>query len=403
MQMEKTEIEILYNTYYRKLSKVSLQYTRYLYEKINWNVRLIGIKGARGVGKTTMLLQRIKRTSPDGNTAFYISLDDLWFETHSLIELVEYLYTHGITHLYLDEVHRYPDWARNLKNITDNYPDLSIVYTGSSMLEIDNSKVDLSRRQTVYEMPGFSFREYLAFEKVLEFTPIPLEELLNQHVALSMEITSSIKILPWFEKYLQYGYYPFYKESMEDYPIRLQEVTSLIIDTDLPAVEDIEYSTVQKAKKMLMILAERVPFTPNISQLCKELGTTREVGLRMLYALERAGLLNLLTTEVKNYKTLSKPEKVYLNNTNLMYALTSRVDKGNLRETFFLNQISNIYPTYMPPKGDFLIDNTYLFEVGGKSKTFDQIKDVPNSYLAIDDVEYGHKKRIPLWMFGLLY
>lgn len=401
--MEKAEFEILYNTYYRKLSKVSLQYTRYLYEKINWNVRLIGIKGARGVGKTTMLLQRIKRTSPDGNTAFYISLDDLWFETHSLIELVEYLYTHGITHLYLDEVHRYPDWARNLKNITDNYPDLSIVYTGSSMLEIDNSKVDLSRRQTVYEMPGFSFREYLAFEKVLEFTPIPLEELLNQHVALSMEITSSIKILPWFEKYLQYGYYPFYKESMEDYPIRLQEVTSLIIDTDLPAVEDIEYSTVQKAKKMLMILAERVPFTPNISQLCKELGTTREVGLRMLYALERAGLLNLLTTEVKNYKTLSKPEKVYLNNTNLMYALTSRVDKGNLRETFFLNQISNIYPTYMPPKGDFLIDNTYLFEVGGKSKTFDQIKDVPNSYLAIDDVEYGHKKRIPLWMFGLLY
>ena len=401
--MEKAEIEILYNTYYRKLSKVSLQYIRYLYEKINWNVRLIGIKGARGVGKTTMLLQRIKQTSPDGSTAFYISLDDLWFETHSLIELVEYLYTHGITHLYLDEVHRYPDWARNLKNITDNYPDLNIVYTGSSMLEIDNSKVDLSRRQTVYEMPGFSFREYLAFEKVLEFSSIPLEELLNRHVALSMEITSSIKILPWFEKYLQYGYYPFYKESMEDYPIRLQEVASLIIDTDLPAVEDIEYSTVQKAKKMLMILAERVPFTPNISQLCKELGTTREVGLRMLYALERAGLLNLLTTEVKNYKTLAKPEKVYLNNTNLMYALTSRVDKGNLRETFFLNQISNIYPTYMPPKGDFLIDNTYLFEVGGKSKTFDQIKDVPNSYLAIDDVEYGHKKRIPLWMFGLLY
>lgn len=401
--MEKAEIEILYNTYYRKLSKVSLQYIRYLYEKINWNVRLIGIKGARGVGKTTMLLQRIKQTSPDGSTAFYISLDDLWFETHSLIELVEYLYTHGITHLYLDEVHRYPDWARNLKNITDNYPDLNIVYTGSSMLEIDNSRVDLSRRQTVYEMPGFSFREYLAFEKVLEFSPIPLEELLNRHVALSMEITSSIKILPWFEKYLQYGYYPFYKESMEDYPIRLQEVASLIIDTDLPAVEDIEYSTVQKAKKMLMILAERVPFTPNISQLCKELGTTREVGLRMLYALERAGLLNLLTTEVKNYKTLSKPEKVYLNNTNLMYALTSRVDKGNLRETFFLNQISNIYPTYMSPKGDFLIDNTYLFEVGGKSKTFDQIKDVPNSYLAIDDVEYGHKKRIPLWMFGLLY
>ncbi|MDE6822300.1 MAG: AAA family ATPase [Bacteroides acidifaciens] len=401
--MENTDIEILYNTFYRKLAKVSLKYVRYLYEKINWNVCLIGIKGARGVGKTTMLLQRIKQTSPDGSNAFYVSLDDLWFKTHSLAELVEYLYTHGVTHLYLDEVHRYPDWTRNLKNINDNYPDLNVVYTGSSMLEIDNSKVDLSRRQTVYEMSGFSFREYLAFEEAIQIAPLSLEKLLNQHVTLSMEITSSIKILPWFERYLQYGYYPFYKESMEDYPIRLQEVASLIIDTDLPAVEDIEYSTVQKAKKMLMILAGRVPFTPNISQLCKELETTREVGLKMLYALDRAGLLNLLTTEVKNYKTLSKPEKIYLNNTNLMYALTSRVDKGNLRETFFFNQINSIYPTYMPPKGDFLIDNTYLFEVGGKGKTFDQIKDVPNSYLAIDDVEYGHKNRIPLWMFGLLY
>lgn len=401
--MENTDIEILYNAYYRKLTRVSLKYTRYLYDKINWNVRLIGIKGARGVGKTTLLLQRIKRTSPDGGDAFYVSLDDLWFKTHSLVDLVEYLYTHGITHLYLDEVHRYPDWTQNLKNINDNYPDLNIVYTGSSMLEIDNSKVDLSRRQTVYEMYGFSFREYLAFEEVIQIVPLSLEKLLNQHVALSMEITSSIKILPWFEKYLQYGYYPFYKESTEDYPIRLQEVASLIIDTDLPAVEEIEYSTVQKAKKMLMILAERVPFTPNISQLCKELETTREVGLKMLYALDRAGLLNLLTTEVKSYKTLSKPEKIYLNNTNLMYALTSKVYKGNLRETFFFNQVNSIHQIYMPPKGDFFIDNIFLFEVGGKSKTFDQIKDIPNSYLAIDDVEYGHKNRVPLWMFGLLY
>lgn len=401
--MESTDIEILYTIYYRKLAKVSLKYIRYLYEKINWNVRLIGIKGARGVGKTTMLLQRIKQTSPDGNSAFYVSLDDLWFKTHSLIELVEYLYTHGVTHLYLDEVHRYPDWTLNLKNINDNYPDLNIVYTGSSMLEIDNSKVDLSRRQTIYEMTGFSFREYLAFEEVIQIDPLPLETLLNKHVSISMNITSSIKILPWFEKYLQYGYYPFYKESLEDYPIRLQEIASLIIDTDLPAVEDVEYSTVQKAKKMLMILAERVPFTPNISQLCKELETTREIGLKLLYALDRAGLLNLLTTEVKNYKTLSKPEKVYLNNTNLMYALTSRVDKGNLRETFFFNQVNSSYSASMPPKGDFLINNTFLFEVGGKSKTFDQIKDVPDSYLAIDGVEFGHKNRIPLWMFGLLY
>lgn len=323
--MESSDIEFLYTMYYRKLARVSVEYTRYLYEKINWDVRLIGIKGARGVGKTTLLLQRIKRSFPNVDDAFYVSLDDLWFKTHSLPDLVEYVYTHGVTYLYLDEVHRYPDWSLVVKNIHDNYPDLNIVYTGSSILEIDNSKVDLSRRQTVYEMYGFSFREFLAFEGVLRLSPLSLDALLRQHVSLSMEITSSVKILPWFEKYLRYGYYPFYKESLEDYFLRLQEVASLIIDTDLPAVEEIEYATVQKAKKMLMILAERVPFTPNISQLCQELETTRDVGLKLLYALDRAALLKLLTSEVKSYKFLSKPEKIYLNNTNLMYALCIRL------------------------------------------------------------------------------
>lgn len=401
--MESSDIEFLYATYYRKLARVPVEYTRYLYEKINWDVRLIGIKGARGVGKTTLLLQRIKRSFPNVDDAFYVSLDDLWFKTHSLPDLVEYVYTHGVTYLYLDEVHRYSDWSLVVKNIHDNYPDLNIVYTGSSILEIDNSKVDLSRRQTVYEMYGFSFREFLAFEGVLRLSPLSLDVLLRQHVSLSMEITSSVKILPWFEKYLRYGYYPFYKESLEDYFLRLQEVASLIIDTDLPAVEEIEYATVQKAKKMLMILAERVPFTPNISQLCQELETTRDVGLKLLYALDRAALLKLLTSEVKSYKSLSKPEKIYLNNTNLMYALTARVDKGNLRETFFFNQLNAMYTTRMPQKGDFFVDGKYLFEVGGKGKTFDQIKEVPDSYLAVDDVVYGHKNRIPLWMFGLLY
>lgn len=401
--MESNIVEVLYAIYYRKLSKVSMEYKRYLYEKINWNSRLIGIKGARGVGKTTLLLQRIKSTFANVDKAFYVSLDDLWFKTHSLMELVEYIYTHGATHLFLDEVHRYPEWSQTLKNIYDNYPDLYLVYTGSSMLEIDNSKADLSRRQTVYEMSGLSFREYLAFEGVMSIAPISLEELASQHVVKAMDITSSIKILPLFEKYLRNGYYPFYKEAGEDYLMRLQEVASLVIDADLPAVEEIEYPTVQKAKKMLMILAERVPFTPNISLLCKELETTRDVGLKLLYALDRAALLKLLTSEVKNYKSLSKPEKVYLNNTNLMYALTTKVDKGNLRETFFFNQVSVAYSVMMPQKGDFLIDSNYLFEVGGKGKTFEQIKDIPDSYLAVDDVECGHKNRIPLWMFGLLY
>ncbi|MDR0618707.1 MAG: AAA family ATPase [Bacteroidales bacterium] len=401
--MEKSEIETLYTSFHRRLSGVSLDYKRYLYEKINWDSRMLGIKGARGVGKTTLLMQRIKDVFAGTETAFYASLDDLWFNTNSLLELVEYLYTQGITNIFLDEVHHYPDWSQNLKNIYDNYPDLNIVYTGSSILEIDNSKVDLSRRQSVYELNGLSFREFLAFENILQIEPLPLKELVKKHLTVAMDITSKLKIIPLFEKYLQHGYYPFYKDAGEDFFMRLKEVASLVIDTDLPSVEYVEYSTVQKTKKLLMILSAQTPFTPNISQLFKEIETTRDLGLKLLYALNRAALLNLLTAETKNYKQLSKPDKVYLNNTNLMYALSAKVDKGSLRETFFCNQINNVSQVLMPKQGDFLVDNQFLFEVGGKNKTFEQIKDTPNSFLCVDDTEIGRKNRIPLWMFGLLY
>lgn len=401
--MESNTVEILYTTFHRKLTNISLEHKRYLYEKINWDARMIGIKGARGVGKTTLLLQRIKLAIVDIDTVLYISLDDFWFKTNSLQELVEYVYTHGVTYLFLDEVHHYPDWSQHLKNIYDNYPDLHLIYTGSSMLEIDNSKIDLSRRQTVYELAGLSFREFLTFENNIKLNPVPFSTLIEQHLKIGMEITGQTKILPLFARYLQCGYYPFYKDAGDDFSIRLQEIASLVISSDLPAVEDIAYSTVEKTKKMLMILAERVPLTPNISQLCKELETTRDLGLKLLYILDRAALLNLLTSEIKSYKQLSKPDKIYLNNSNLMYALTGNVDKGNLRETFFFNQTGAIASVTLPKQGDFLVEGKYLFEVGGKSKTFDQIKDLPNSYLAVDDIELGHKNRIPLWMFGLLY
>jgi predicted AAA+ superfamily ATPase len=271
------------------------------------------------------------------------------------------------------------------------------------MLEIDNSKVDLSRRQTVYELLGLSFREYLEFEGIMSVAPISLETLVNHHLKYAMEITQKTKILPLFEKYLQHGYYPFYKDAGEDFFSRLKEFATLVIDSDLPAVEDVKYATVEKAKKMLMILAAQVPFTPNISQLCKELETTRDLGLRLLYALDRAALLGLLTLETKSYKQLSKPDKIYLNNTNLMYALTARVDKGNLRETFFYNQANAVNSVVLPKNGDFFVGEKYLFEVGGKNKTFEQIKDLSNSYLAVDDIEFGHKNRIPLWLFGFFY
>lgn len=396
-------MESLFNTYTRRIKSVRLNFYRYLYSGIDWNDRLIAIKGARGVGKTTLILQHIKNDFPDLRKALYVSLDNLWFSTNSLARLVDYHYTHGGTHLFLDEVHRYPDWQTAIKNLYDDYPDLHIVYTGSSMLEIDRKQGDLSRRQIVYTLAGMSFREYLKFEGIADIPRVDIKTLLRNHMSIASSLTEKVKILPLFEKYLQQGYYPFYKDTYQGYGMRLQDVARQVIEADMPAVDDIQFSTIRKVRKMLMILAARVPHTPKMAELYRELETTREQGLKMLYSLERGGLLSLLSYEPKNYRNLSRPDKIYLENPNLMYALTERVDKGTLRETFFYNQVSAVEEVLLAPKGDFLVGHDMLFEVGGKNKSFEQIKDEPDSYLAIDDVEVGYGNKIPLWMFGLLY
>lgn len=401
--MDTSELQPLFDKYHRKIAAIDLRFKRYLYSQINWKARLVGIKGPRGVGKTTMLLQNILESYPDIDQTLYASLDDLWFATHSLMELVDWAWQHGIMRLYLDEVHRYDQWSIALKNIYDGYPNMSIVYTSSSLLIMDNAKVDLSRRQTVYTLYGMSFREYLELEGIADLAAIPLEDLLQNHVSHAMRITNTIKVAPHFEAYLRHGYYPFYRESVEDFPIRLRETVSVVIDNDLPSVEKVTFETLQKVKRLLMIISERVPFEPNMSELWKQLDTNNELGLRMLYALDKAQILGLLTAKAKNYKSLIKPDKIFLGNTNLMHVLCSHVDKGNERETFFYSQLIVKNKSRYPKQGDFLIDDKYLFEVGGKNKTFDQIADVSNSFLAVDDTEVGHGNRIPLWMFGMLY
>ena len=401
--MDALELQPLFDKYHRKLAKIDLRFKRYLYQQINWNARFIGIKGPRGVGKTTMLLQHILENYLDVDQTLYASLDDLWFSSHSLIDLVDWAWQHGVMRLYLDEVHRYSQWSVTLKNIYDDYPDMSIVYTSSSLLIMDNAKVDLSRRQTVYTLYSMSFREFLELEGAVNLRAIPLEDLLQNHVSHAMRITSAIKVAPLFEAYLRHGCYPFYRESIEDFPIRLREIVAVVIDNDLPAVEKVTFETLQKVKRLLMIISERVPFEPNMSELWKQLDTNNELGLRMLYALDKAQILGLLTAKDKNYKYLMKPDKIFLGNTNLMHALCSHVDKGSARETFFYSQLLVNHHARYPQQGDFLIDDKYLFEVGGKGKTFAQIADVPDSFLAIDDTEVGHGSRIPLWMFGLLY
>ena len=401
--MESIELQPLFNNYHRKIAKIDLRFKRYLYSQINWDARIISIRGARGVGKTTMLLQHILENNKDIDQTLYVSLDDLWFPTHTLLDLVDWADPHGISRLYLDEVHRYQLWAETLKNIYDSYPDMSIVYTSSSLLIQDSANTDLSRRQTSYTLFGMSLREFLAFEDVLRVDAIPLEELLQEHVRHAMQIAGSVKIAPLFESYLSHGYYPFYRESGEDFAARLREVVSVVIDTDLPTVEKLSFETLQKVKKLVMIISERVPFEPNMSELWKQLATNNELGLRMLYALDRAQILSLLTSKAKNYRFLYKPDKIFLDNPNLMHVLCPIVNKGNEREAFFNCQLRVTHGVMHPLKGDFLVDDKYLFEVGGKKKSFEQIKDIPDSFLAVDDTEVGHGNRIPLWLFGFTY
>ena len=402
--LQENQFRQLQNEYLQRVKSVDLTHKRYLYNQINWDARLIGIRGARGTGKTTMLLQYIREHYPDLNKALYITLDSFSFQLITLYDVAEYAHTHGIEALFVDEVHYMPHWGKLLKNVFDSFADLKIVYTGSSMLQMDEAQTDLSRRQTVYDLHGFSFREYLLFKGYYRHEAVGLEEVLSNHTSLAMEITSEIKPLMLFGGYLRQGYYPFVLEARQDYLRRLEQLMLLIIYQDIPRVDEtITLSTLQKAQKLLMILATQVPLEPNISTLCREIGATRDVVIRLLYLMEKAGLLMLVNKESNSYKSLSRPDKIYLNNTNQMYALTGKVNEGTLRETFFVNQLRQAHKVLLPLKGDYLVDEHYTFEVGGAGKSFKQIKDIPDSYLALDEIEFGAGNTIPLWIFGFLY
>lgn len=402
--MEQQDVQPLIRTYHNFLSTITLDYIRPLMQTIDWDDRLIEIKGAKGVGKTTILLQHIRLTFPNVDDVLYVSLDNLWFKTYSLKELTDWFYAQGGRYLFLDEVHYYPHWQTAIKNLIDEYGDLHIVFTGSSMLQLEAGEGDLSRRLIDYHLPGLSFREYLHFEGIADFPVYSLEDILHRHVQISFEVKEKLgNIQPHFNAYLQHGYYPFFKAVQSGYEIRLQHIVNQVLERDYPLIDDVTIATIEKTKKMLMVLAQSVPQMPTMSKLYGQLETDRNQGLKMLYALSRADLLKLLTDKAKNLKTLSRPEKIFLHNTNLMYALGSNIEIGTVRETFFLNQVSEVASVCYPAKGDFMVNDKYLFEVGGASKTFEQIKDVPNSFLAIDNTETGYKNRIPLWLFGFLY
>jgi hypothetical protein len=397
-------MEELYEDFNRLIEATKLDFERYLYSGIDWEDRLIGIVGPRGTGKTTLMLQHIKKHFPQRKKALYISLDNIWFTKSGLKPTVHEFYSLGGTHIFIDEVHRYPDWAIEIKNLYDSYPDLHIVFTGSSILEIYKSNADLSRRAITYHLHGLSFREFLKLEHNYDATILSLQDVIENHIEIASKICSEIKIIPAFRAYLEYGYYPFFKEGVKRYSMRLRNVVNVILETDLPAVEKIEYASIYKLRKMLMIVSSLVPYTPNISTLSGQLEINRASVMKYFIYLQKAGLVRMLLADQKGMNLMNKPEKLFLDNTNLIHALApENFNTGNVRETFFMNQLSLKHNVSTAKKGDFLIDGVYTFEVGGMNKTFKQIKDMPESYIAKDDLETGYGNNIPLWLFGLLY
>ena len=397
-------METLKRQYHSLLRSVSTKYVRNLYHHINWDDKLVGIKGARGVGKTTMMLQRIKLAFSDPSKALYVSLDNIWFGSHNLLQLADMAEEEGITHLFIDEVHRLPEWERQIKNLYDSYPSMKVVFTGSSLLVIDNAIADLSRRCLMYSLSGLSFREYLAFEGY-GFESVTLQDILYRHNELSSQIRSHcIDILKHFAKYLRHGYYPFYtNESEQNYLTRVDNMVSAVIDYDIPAVEDVEYVTLLKAKHLLAVMASETPSPINARRTAEMMAITTNQLIKILSLLDRSQILRLLYYKAeRNPKSMMKPQKVLLNNPSLLFAL-GYADKGKVRESFFASMLANNHEVAYPKKGDLIVDNRYLFEIGGARKGFEQIKDIPDSFVAADDIEFGLGNKIPLWLFGFLY
>jgi len=398
-------MEELFEKHQQKLKYTPVNFVRSLMDEINWDARLIGIKGARGIGKTTLLLQYIKlRLSSASEQTLYVSVDTLWFNTHSLIELATNFAKKGGKYLFLDEVHQYPNWSQEIKNIYDDLPHLNVVFTGSSLLEILNARADLSRRAVIYHMQGFSFREFLSLETGITFDRISLDQLLENHLNIAGMINERVKPFQYFNKYLKQGYYPFYREQPELYQMRLGEVINMMLEIELPLLRGVELAYIRKVKQLLIIISESVPFIPNVSKLSEKIGINRATLLSYLHYLDEIGLTRNLFKEADGISRLQKPSKIYLENTNLTFTLSKEnANLGNNRETFFANQLSYHHQLNYTENGDFLIDKNYVFEVGGRNKKDRQIKELPNAYIAADDIEYGFKNKIPLWLFGFLY
>jgi predicted AAA+ superfamily ATPase len=397
-------MDIYFELSTNKVQETPMVFKRYLLDELPKDQRLIVVKGARGSGKTTLLLQYIKETGLPAQKALYLSLDDILISTVSLSELADKFYKGGGQLLALDEVHKYPDWSREIKTIYDRYSKLQLLVTCSSALMLSEGAADLSRRSLVYNLNELSLREFVELKYGITFPKFSLKEVTDNHEKLTKEITTKIKPLMVFNEYLQHGAFPFFIQGPEYYSKRLAQVIALVLESDLPAIDNIAYGTVVKLRKLLGIIAESVPFKPNIAELSQKVNTTRDQLLRLLYLLEKASVIYQLRNDSFGMSFLTKPEKIYLHNPNIAKAITySNTNRGTDRETFFVNQLSALHKIAFSPAGDFLVDNTVTFEIGGKNKPRKQIKGLENAFLVKDDIEHGTGNTIPLWLFGFLY
>lgn len=386
------------------ISKTSLDFERYLAQDISWQNRLIGIKGARGVGKTTLLLQYLKKSPFSFKEKLYVSLDDLYFTTNSLVDLAKIFYLQGGKLLVLDEVHKYSLWARAIKNIYDRYEGLQIIFTGSSILDITKREGDMSRRALIYSLNGLSYREYLHLKQHLSLPKINLEALLQPNFHIYDVFPKDFNPYVYFRDYLVSGYYPFSSTPQEDYSLRLKQIIRTIVEYDMAEIQGYDTRQAKKLLQLLYIIAQQVPFKPNLSSLAQKTQIHRNSLSNYLVYLSEAKLIALLYPKNYSISSLQKPEKIYLENTNFMYALNEAKENiGTIRETFFYNQVRNKHDISLSSKVDFLVEGRYHFEIGGKQKPYHQIKNLEKAWLVKDDIIHPQAQTLPLWVFGFLY
>ncbi len=389
-------MESLIAKYRYLLSQTSTKFVRYLHAQIDWDARLVAILGSRGVGKTTLLLQHIKLTN-SALASLYVTADDLYFTDHRLVDLAQNFYQNGGRLLYIDEVHKYANWSTEIKNIYDFLPQLKVVYTGSSILDLEQGGGDLSRRKLQYYLQGLSFREFLELKYEEQLPVYTLEEVLQG----KPELPAQLRPVQLFKEYLREGYYPFFTERGS--LLRLDAIINQTLENDIPTFARMSLTTTQKLKRLLYIIAQSVPFKPNFSKLAETLEISRNALTDIFAYLEKANLITQLRTDTQGIRLLGKVDKVYLNNTNLAFALTNTTpDVGNIRETAFLMSTRATHTALSSSASDFYIA-PYTFEVGGANKTHRQLAGIDNAYVVKDDIEYGALRTIPLWSLGMLY